>query len=243
MTVTYEKTYNEASHAQEPAASQSASLSDSLLDNLDIDSVDLDNLENHKDQQLHDKADESEKSEQNCFEALEQKYDLLLAEREKEKKEYLLSKADMENLRKRLQKDQLTQSQYVLESFLKDLLPSLDSLEKALENEGQNHQAILKGVVLVQKQLLGVLEKHGLEKVEASVPSSFDPNVHQAVKQETSAEVSSEQVVGVFQNGYKLHSRLLRPAMVYVKVPLSSSQETQAVSQAVSKEGGSVEVS
>ena len=152
-----------------------------------------------------------------------QKYQDLLSEREQEQQAYLRFKADIENLKRRLQKDHHATSQYVLEKLFGDLLPALDSFDRALDNQAEHSQAILQGVNLVYKQLMGVLHKHGLERVECDHGAAFDPEIHQAVKIEHSSQVTTEQVMAVFQNGYKLHERLLRPAVVHVQAPAGES--------------------
>ena len=152
-----------------------------------------------------------------------QKYQDLLSEREQEQQAHLRFKADIENLKRRLQKDHHATSQYILEKLFGDLLPALDSFDRALDNQAENSQAILQGVNLVYKQLMGVLHKHGLERVECDPGAAFDPEIHQAVKIEHSPQVTTEQVMAVFQNGYKLHERLLRPAVVHVQAPAGES--------------------
>lgn len=147
------------------------------------------------------------------------KYEELVAAREQEQQDHLRFKADIENLKRRLQKDHHATAQYVLEALFKDLLPALDSFDRALDNQAENSEAMVQGVSLVYKQLMDVLSKHGLEQVECGVGSPFDPELHQAVKIEHLPAVASEQVVAVFQRGYKLHARLLRPAMVHVQAP------------------------
>lgn len=159
-------------------------------------------------------------------------YDLLLLQRREEEQEALRQRADIENLRRRLSKEKHQAAKYALEACISDLLPCLDSLERALSSCGEEDcgdtehgqadaQALSQGVSLVQKQLLSSLEKHGLERVESG-GQSFDPEIHQAVRTEPSSEVTCDTVAEVYQNGYKLHDRLLRPAVVRVLSPQSA---------------------
>ena len=170
-----------------------------------------------------DYEDEESEFESNESEGIDwqQKYEQVLAEREKEQQDHLRFQADIENLKRRLQKDHYAHTQFVLESLFKDLLPSLDSFERAMDQDSvDSSEGVLEGVGLVYKQLMGVLEKHGLEQLECVSGSSFDPDVHQAIKIEHTSDIQGdEQVADVLQNGYMLHDRLLRPAMVYVLAP------------------------
>lgn len=157
---------------------------------------------------------------------LQQQYDDLLAAREQEQQDHLRFKADIENLKRRLQKDHHATAQYVLEGLFKDLLPALDSFDRALDNQAEGSEALVQGVSLVYKQLMDVLSKYGLEQVECATDSPFDPELHQAVKIEHLSTVDAERVASVFQRGYKLHARLLRPAMVHVWAPEDVAEAT-----------------
>lgn len=123
--------------------------------------------------------------------------------------------ADFENYRKRMLREQTALVERATEGLVEQLLPVLDSLELALasvEREGEQAQ-IRKGLELVYGELLGVLEKAGLARIDA-VDRPFDPNEHEAVLQE---EGDGEPVVtDVVRTGYRLKDRVLRPAMVQV---------------------------
>jgi molecular chaperone GrpE len=152
--------------------------------------------------------------------------DEVLASCEKElvemKDRYLRTVAEMDNMRKRLEREKQEFLKFSSESILKDMIPVLDSLDKAIPTEAEqtaaNVSAYKEGIQMVQKQLLQQLAKHGLEPV-LSVEQPFDPNVHQAIQRIESGDVSQETVATEFAKGYILHGRLLRPAMVSVKVP------------------------
>jgi molecular chaperone GrpE len=134
--------------------------------------------------------------------------------------EFLRARADLENSRKRMEKEKQTFIKYGLEGVLKDILPCLDSFEQATTQNTQEQSAedLKEGVLLVKKQLLEVLAKHGLEQVESN-GSAFDPELHQAIRKEESDAVEVETVGDVYQQGFTLHDRLLRPAMVSVLMP------------------------
>lgn len=137
------------------------------------------------------------------------------------KDRYLRTVAEMDNMRKRLEREKSEFLKFANESILKDMIPVLDSLDKAVPNEQGLDPAVKSyrdGVLMVQKQLLQMLAKHGLEPVE-STDKPFDPNFHQAIQRIESSEVTAETVAAEFAKGYVLNGRLIRPSMVSVKVP------------------------
>ena len=143
-----------------------------------------------------------------------------LAAREKEAKEnydlYLRAVADLDNFRKRAARDRADIIKYGKEDLIKDILPFLDSLDRALEHKDtQDEQAFRDGVALIQDQLLCCLKKHGVEKIE-SVGADFDPNIHEALMQMESPEHEDNQVVSEMEKGYLLNGRLVRPSRVCV---------------------------
>lgn len=140
------------------------------------------------------------------------------------KDRYMRAVAEMENVRRRSEKDRLDLSKYALEGMCKDLLPVLDSFEQAVGNdvaneEASNDKSFYSGILMVKKQLLDVLKRHGLEQIDAK-DKPFDPNFHQAIQRVESTEHKEETVAGEFQKGYVLNGRLIRPAMVSVFIPV-----------------------
>ncbi|MGH8985064.1 MAG: nucleotide exchange factor GrpE [Acidimicrobiia bacterium] len=137
-----------------------------------------------------------------------------------ERDEYLDSlrrvQADFENYRKRMLREQTALVERATEGLVEQLLPVLDSLELALgsvEGESAELAKVRKGLELVYAELLGVLEKAGLSRIEAA-GKPFDPTEHEAVAQD---DGEGEPVVSeVFRTGYRLRGRVLRPAMVKV---------------------------
>jgi molecular chaperone GrpE len=137
------------------------------------------------------------------------------------KDRYLRTVAEMDNMRKRLEREKADFIKFSNESILKDMIPVLDSLDKAVPGEQGLDPAVKsyrEGVLMVQKQFLQTLAKHGLEPVEAR-DKPFDPNFHQAIQRIESGDVTTETVAAEFAKGYVLNGRLLRPSMVSVKVP------------------------
>ena len=133
---------------------------------------------------------------------------------------FLRKHAEFENFRKRMEREKSDVAKYGHENMAKEILPVLDSLEKAIEHADESHefQHLLDGVQLVLKQLLQALEKFGLFPVEAK-GQEFNPHVHEAVGHHESEEHPPNFVVEEHRRGYKIHDRLLRPAMVSVAKP------------------------
>lgn len=131
--------------------------------------------------------------------------------------QFLRKHAELENVRKRLEKEKSDVAKYGHEKVLGELLPVLDSLEKALEHADESHdfQDLLAGVELVLKQLLQALGKFGLGVIEAK-GKPFDPNVHEAVGHHESEAHPADHVTEEHRRGYRLHDRVLRPSMVSV---------------------------
>ncbi len=127
--------------------------------------------------------------------------------------------ADLQNLRRRTLREKEEAFRYGHENLVKDLLPTVDNLERALDHarqsEGGDVAGFVEGVELVLRELVGGLAKHGVVEVEAE-GRPFDPSVHEAMAQVPDDSVPANTVVQVFQRGYQLRDRLLRPARVIV---------------------------
>ena len=135
----------------------------------------------------------------------------------------LLNVAELDNMRKRLEREKADFIKYSSESILKDMIPVLDTFDKALSassthSESADTASFREGMTMVHKMFLSALAKHGLEPVEA-IGKTFDPNFHQAIQRIESSDVTEEIVATEFMRGYALHGRLVRPSMVSVKVP------------------------
>ena len=143
-----------------------------------------------------------------------------LEAKEKEAKEnydlYLRAVAELDNFRKRAARDKADTIKYAKEDLIKDILPFLDSLDRALEHkDSTDAQAFKDGIALIQDQLLCCLKKHGVERIE-SVGAVFDPNFHEALMRVDSADHQDNQVVSEMGKGYLLNGRLIRPSRVCV---------------------------
>jgi molecular chaperone GrpE len=140
---------------------------------------------------------------------------------EQERDQYLdlatRTRADFENYQKRMQRDLATERRFAQVPLASDLLGALDNLERATaaaEKAGEKGP-LVQGVAMVHSQLLDVLRRHGVTRMEA-LGQPFDPNLHQAVLQQPSKEHPPMTVVQVLEPGYLIHDRVLRPARVAV---------------------------
>jgi molecular chaperone GrpE len=131
--------------------------------------------------------------------------------------------ADLQNVRRRAEQDIEKAHKFALERFAGDLLPVVDSLERGLElstADDEANKAVREGMELTLKLLLDTLKRHQLEAIDP-LGAPFNPEHHQAMAMEERAEAEPNSVLKVFQKGYLLNGRLLRPAMVVVsKAPL-----------------------
>ena len=129
----------------------------------------------------------------------------------------LRAQADLENYRKRVQREQQQESRYALMPLLRELLPLLDNIQRAIEaaekNEGTD--PLLEGFKLVAQQLQSILMQHDFQPIRA-MGETFDPNLHEAVSQTTSNDFESGKIVMEVAVGYQLHDRVVRPSQVIV---------------------------
>ncbi|WP_438481877.1 nucleotide exchange factor GrpE [Oleiharenicola lentus] len=130
---------------------------------------------------------------------------------------YMRTAADLENFRKRTIREKEELRQFATSGLLEDVIPVLDNLSLGLGAAKQQTdvKGIVDGVGLVLEQLKSTLAKHGLKEVNP-VGQKFDPNLHEAISHQPSAEIAEENVTLVVRPGYTLNNRLLRPASVIV---------------------------
>ena len=147
----------------------------------------------------------------------------LEAERDDIKDKLLRTLAEMENLRRRTEREIADAKAYAVTSFARDLLGSADNLRRALESVPEAAQAaadtalkaVVEGVELTERELLKTLERHGVRKIDPQ-GEKFDPNLHQAMFEAPDAAIAKGLVSKVVQTGYKIGERVLRPALVGV---------------------------
>jgi len=130
---------------------------------------------------------------------------------------YLRLAAEFENYKRLTQRDQREQIRFGNEQLLKELLPVVDNMERAIKAARTNggDSVLIQGVELTLKQLSGILAKFGVQAIETA-GQEFDPSAHQAVSYGPSNDVPANKVLDEFQKGYRLHDRILRAAMVSV---------------------------
>jgi molecular chaperone GrpE len=148
-------------------------------------------------------------------EELERVRDELIQSKDKQ----LRLQADFENFRKRALRERHELLQYGHENLVKDLLSTVDNLDRAIEHtqqsDGGDLESLLRGVEMLQRELHAILERHSVSEIDA-MGGAFDPALHEAMAQVADASVAPNTVIDVLQKGYQLRGRLLRPARVVV---------------------------
>ena len=166
--------------------------------------------------------------------------DALRAENAELRDKYLRLAAEMDNLRRRTERDVKDAKSYSVAGFARDMLAVSDNLRRALDaipadaREGGDAglNALAEGVEMTERSMLAALERHGVRKLDP-MGERFDPNFHQAIFEVPNAEVASNTVVQVVQAGFVIGERVLRPAMVGVskggpKAPVGEASPAQA---------------
>ncbi len=151
------------------------------------------------------------------FDAMQRDLDQALAKADEHWKLYLGAHAEMENLRKRTERDVQNAHKFALERFFSELLPVRDSLELGLAaaNSAVDIAQLREGVALTLKQLATAMEKFGVREVNPQ-DARFDPNLHEAMAMTPTDQTAPNTVIHVMQKGYTLNERLIRPAKVIV---------------------------
>ncbi len=142
----------------------------------------------------------------------------------------LRARADVENARRRAEMEVEKARKFALERFAGELLPVVDNLERAIElTDGENEavKPLLEGVEMTHKSFLSTIEKFGLSLIDPQ-GETFNPDLHQAMSMQESADHATNTVMAVMQKGYQINGRLLRPAMVMVSRAPSGGVDTQA---------------
>ena len=147
--------------------------------------------------------------------------------------------AEMENMRKRTEREVADARSYGISSFARDILGVADNMHRAMQalddelrsKADEATKALLEGVELTERELMNVLEKHGVKRIEP-LGQKFDPNRHQAMYEIEDASVAAGTVIQVMQAGYLIGDRMLRPALVAVakgggKAPPANDNPTQ----------------
>jgi molecular chaperone GrpE len=157
------------------------------------------------------------------------------AERDDLKDKLLRTLADMENLRRRTEREIGDAKAYAVTSFARDMLASADNLRRALDSVPESARtgaeaaltALIEGVELTERDLLKTLERHGVRKIDP-LAEKFDPNLHQAMFEAPDAATPKGMVSKVVQSGYKIGERVLRPALVGISSGAPKPPESAA---------------
>jgi molecular chaperone GrpE len=153
------------------------------------------------------------------LQTLKAEYEALQGELEQSNERYVRLQAEFENFRRRGLKERQEAHSFGHQNLVKDLLSTVDNLDRALghaeQNTGDDLQALLQGVELVSRELLVALGKHGVIRIDAQ-DQPFDPAIHEAMAQVESSDAPPNTVLQVLQTGYMLRDRMLRPARVVV---------------------------
>ena len=193
------------------------------------------NLEEINEENTNEKNSENkEENEELIEEGVEETEEEKLKEEIKTlKEEKIRVLAEMENLRKRFDREKIDSIKYGSVNFARDILSPDDNLERALsainkeEDHPQSIKNLIEGLLMVKKELSSALEKNGITKID-SLNKKFNPNLHQAMMEIENNDLDEGTVVQEIQIGYMMHDRLLRPAMVGVSKKSKQESETAA---------------
>jgi molecular chaperone GrpE len=148
------------------------------------------------------------------------KVEMLEEELTKAKDQWLRTAAELDNVRRRAQKEREDALKFGASKFAKDMLSVLDNIQRAQSmlpvDIPENLHGIAEGMSMVEKEILNIFQRQGISQIDASEGTKFDPNMHQAMFEAPHDTIEANHIIQVVQEGYMLHDRLLRPAMVGV---------------------------
>jgi len=202
-----------------------------VLETSDIE----DNNEKHEEIQDENSDETSVEDTEENIEAQSEE-DKLQEEISSLKEEKIRVLAEMENLRKRFDREKIDSIKFGSVNFARDILSPGDNLERALsavkkeEEHSDSIKNLIDGLMMVKKEFASALEKNGISKID-SVDKKFDPNLHQAMMEVENDDLDEGVVVQEIQSGYMMHDRLLRPAMVAVSKKSQQKSEVDTMPQ------------
>ena len=205
------------------------------IEEQETEATDLDSAES---EQINDGAEAAEAEESSAdaepevspeaeaLANLKAEYEAYKVEAEEQRDQMLRTVAEFDNSRKRTEREKEESLKYALESFVKELIPTVDSIERAIQSttESEDFGALAEGVEMIYKGILSTLEKRGVLPIDAA-NEPFDPMQHEAVMHVESEEVPENHVIEEWQKGYLLHNRVIRPSMVSVSKGKSEQVE------------------
>ena len=191
-----------------------------------LEEQDLENPTSEKEEQVSEESKDQEETEISPKELIEK----LNEEITSLKDQRLRAIAELENFRKRAEKDQSDALKYGISNFAKEIINIRDNIERAqssISDEAKNNAAIksvIEGIDLIAQSVVSTFEKIGIKKIE-SLNEKFDHNLHQAMMEIENEELEPGTIVQELIPGYTLHDRLLRPAMVGVSKKLKKNED------------------
>lgn len=184
--------------------------------------------ETQADETVNEASNEADAGEES-IESLKQKLEAAESKASENWDQLLRTRAEMDNLRRRTQKDLENAHKFAIEKFVSELLPVLDSMEMGLDaaaHESSTIDSLREGTEMTLNMLKTALEKFNIVEVHPH-GEKFNPDLHQAMSIQENAEMEDNTVMAVMQKGYLLNDRLVRPAMVMVsKAPAGNSEES-----------------
>ena len=152
-----------------------------------------------------------------------------LTERDAFLQKWLLAVADLDNYRRRVQKESELDRRFAALPLARDLLPALDNLRRALDSakNGDDVNQLAQGVQMVSKQFDDILARHSVVPINA-VGQPFDPNLHQALQQRPAPDKPPMTVLAECERGYTMHERVVRPTTVIVSAIVSAPEQTES---------------
>ncbi|MEA3429245.1 MAG: nucleotide exchange factor GrpE [Thermodesulfobacteriota bacterium] len=186
------------------------------------------------------KTDAAKKHRKKPHDLIKEIEDKLKTAQEESKATYdrfLRASAEFENHKKRSTREMDEFRKFANESLIKELLPVVDNLERAINsssNDKQANSALVEGVDMTLKAILKIFEKFKVKPIEA-LKKHFDPNFHQAVMTEETDDYAEHIVINELRKGYMMHDRLLRPAMVVVSTPKAKSNNEKSTNNKIDK--------
>lgn len=154
------------------------------------------------------------------LDAVDDEWELLVAERDQLKDRLMRSLAEAENTRKRLERDRRDAETYGGSKLARDMLPVYDNMQRALDavddNQREDSKALIEGIELTLRELLNTFSKHKIERVSPEIGEKFDPQVHQAMFEAPVPGIDGGKIIQLLADGFVIGDRLLRPAQVGV---------------------------
>lgn len=175
-----------------------------------------------------DKLEAIKKLFKNEMENLKKQFNTKDKEAKENYDKFLRLNAEFDNFKKRIQREKTDSFKYASEKIIRDLIPVIDDLERAIQAAQNNDtvEDLSKGVEMIMNQIKSILESNGTKQFD-SLGHVFDPNKHEAVSKIASAEHEHNTIIEELRKGYMFHDRLLRPAMVVVVENISGKEEEE----------------